>query len=162
MNRHISSMLAEYESGRISRRELVASLGSLMALLATRGTPATADTNRTDDEPLFQATGLNHIALNVTDVPRSRDWYVQHLGLKVTRDGTSSCFLDCGKHFVALFANETPGMHHYCYSIDEYNVTDCEARLRQAGIEPRVVRDDGRIYFPDPDGLTVQLAQRPR
>ena len=30
--------------------------------------------------PTFQATGLHHIALDVTDVPRSNEFYGKHLG----------------------------------------------------------------------------------
>ena len=45
----------------------------------------------------FQATGLNHVALNVSSVPRSRDFYIKHLGLKVIRDGgEDNCFLGSG------------------------------------------------------------------
>ena len=48
----------------------------------------------------FQATGLNHVALNVTSVPKSRDWYIKHLSLKVIRDGgEDNCFLGGGDDF---------------------------------------------------------------
>ena len=49
-------------------------------------------------------------------------------------------------------------MDHYCYSIEDYDVLEAEAKLKEHRLNPRVVRDDGRIYFDDPDGLTVQLA----
>ena len=48
-------------------------------------------------------------------------------------------------------------MDHYCYSVKDYDVRDAERKLKAAGIEPRV-RGGNRIYFEDPDGLTVQLA----
>ena len=167
MNGQISSMIADYEQGKISRRQLVAGLGTLMAVF---GAPAVSLAQRQDAEtpavppkPTFQTTGLNHLALQVSNVPRSRDFYVKHLGLKVTRDGGErNRFLDCGKHFVALFRSDTPQMDHYCYSVDHYDVDQCEATLKSVGLEPRVVRPDGRIYFKDPDGLTVQLAQTPK
>ncbi|MGI9515699.1 MAG: VOC family protein [Pirellulaceae bacterium] len=164
MENSISNMIAQYESGQMNRRELVASVSALVAVVAsgTRLNAAPLQEEEPDD-PVFLATGLNHIALQVTDVPRSRDFYIRHLGLSVRSDnGDRSCFLNCGKHFVALFRSETPQMDHYCYSIDDYDVDRCEALLKAQGIEPRVVRPDGRIYFPDPDGLTVQLAQTPR
>jgi len=166
MQNQISAMIAQYERGQISRRQLVVGMSSFVALLGTAGWRGTGsrqeDTQSDDTEPTFHAKGLNHIALQVTDLARSRDFYVKHLGLTVRRDGAQNCFLNCGKHFVALFKSETPKMDHYCYSIDEYDVGECEALLKAEGIEPRVVRSDRRIYFPDPDGLTVQLAQTPR
>ncbi len=161
MQQHISLLIEKYESGKINRRQLVAGLGSLV-LLGGAGPLSARQTPQTDEAPTFRATGLNHIALRVTDVARSRDFYVKHLGLTVTRDGRQSCFLDCGKHFLALFRSNEAAMDHYCYSIDDYDVDECEAKLKAVGIKPRVVRPDGRIYFDDPDGLEVQLANTPR
>ena len=173
MENQISTMIAQYESGKISRRQLVVGMSSFVALVgstrwANAGEQQTQDEPNEHDkpketEPTFMATGLNHIALQVTNVPRSRDFYVKHLGLKVTRDrGDANCFLDCGKHFLALFRSNEAQMDHYCYSIDDFDVDECEAKLKAEGFEPRVVRPDGRIYFKDPDGLTVQLAQTPK
>ena len=162
MENQISTMLAQYETGKLSRRELVAGMGSLVAMFGA--TPwLGASEPQESPEPTFRAKGLNHIALRVKSVPRSRDFYVKHLGLKVTRDGGErNCFLDCGKHFVALFRSDEAQMDHYCYSVDNYDVDQCEAKLKASGFDPRVVRPDGRIYFKDPDGLTVQLAQTPK
>ncbi len=161
----ISKLVKQFEQGSIDRRQLVAGLGTLVAFAAGRGRAAgqeTADAVETVEspaEPTFRAVGLNHIALRVTDVLRSREFYKRHLGLQVVRDGGErNCFLTCKDGFVALFQNKTPGMDHYCYSVIDYDVNSAEQKLRQQGFEPRVVRDDGRIYFDDPDGLEVQLA----
>lgn len=155
MKSEVSRLVQRFESGKIDRRQLIAGLGSLVAV-ASMGQSASAQ----EVTSTFEATELNHIALRVTDVLRSREFYKRHLGMTVTRDGGErNCFLSCGKNnFVALFKGEEAGMDHYCYSIKDYDVNNAEAKLKAEGIEPRVVRDDGRIYFPDPDGLTVQLA----
>ena len=47
-------------------------------------------------------------------------------------------------------------MDHYCYSIKNYNQQEAAEKLRAEGIQPRLSAN--RIYFPDVDGLTVQLA----
>lgn len=152
----ISNLVEQFEHGRIDRRQLVAGLGTLVAAVTT---PRAARGQETSETTTFQAVGLNHIALRVTDVLRSREFYKRHLGLQVTRDGGErNCFLSCKNGFVALFQNDTPGMDHYCYSVIDYDVNSAEEKLKAQGFEPRVVRDDGRIYFKDPDGLTVQLA----
>jgi catechol 2,3-dioxygenase-like lactoylglutathione lyase family enzyme len=106
----------------------------------------------------FQAKGLDHIALNVTSVPRSRDYYIKHLGLKVIREsGDSNCFLGSGNDFfLTLFRGEHPGLNHYCYAIDHYDADKAEAKLKEAGLRPR--REGNRVYFPDPDGIEVQVA----
>jgi catechol 2,3-dioxygenase-like lactoylglutathione lyase family enzyme len=134
----------------MSRRDLIAGL----ALLAS-GTAAGAAA--ASDAPTFKATGLNHLALRVPEVKRSRDFYQRHLGLEVSRDGgDSSCFLTFGNAFLALFRGAEPRMDHYCYSVEGYDVGESERRLKAAGLAPRVTGD--RIYFDDPDGIEVQLA----
>ena len=154
MQSEVLNLVSQFESGRINRRQLVAGLGALVTALSSNNQAIAAEEPST-----FQGVGLNHIALRVTDVLRSREFYKKHLGLQVTRDGGErNCFLTCGDNFVALFQNDEPGMDHYCYSVKNYDVNEAEAKLKAQGFEPRVVRDAGRIYFKDPDGLTVQLA----
>jgi len=153
METTISLLIDQYEGGKLTRRQLVSTL-TIAAGLAARS-------SRADDgsggEPTFQATRLNHIALSVTDVGRSRDFYVQHMGLPVSSDSAPhTCFLDCGPNFVALFRGSEAGLHHYCYSISDFDQQEAARRLRAMDIEPDL--QGGRIYFPDPDGLTVQLA----
>ena len=151
MERVFSRLIDQYDRGRLSRRELMA------GLLAVAGAAGAAGEVSAAENPTFEATRLNHIALSVTDVARSRDFYVEHLGLKVTSDSAPrSCFLDCGPNFVALFRGSRAGMHHYCYSIPDFETGKVAERLRAAGFEPDI--QGRRIYFPDPDGLTVQLA----
>jgi catechol 2,3-dioxygenase-like lactoylglutathione lyase family enzyme len=152
---HISRLLHEYETGRLSRRQVLSHLGALMALAG--GTGLVNGQERDQKSSTFQATGLDHIALRVKDVARSRDFYVKHLGLSVARESPNSAFLDCGNDFVALFRGDQAGMDHYCYAIKNYEVAEAEAKLKAAGIA-NVRRIGGRIYFSDPDNLTVQVA----
>ena len=148
-------LVEDYERGLLSRRQLVSRLMGLGAALAVA--PGAAEA-RQGEAPTFQATGLDHIALNVRSVPRSRDWYIKHLGLKVTRDGgEENCFLGSGDDFfLTLFRGETPGLNHYCYAIRGYNADQVVEKLKAAGLKPR--REANRVYFPDSDGITVQVA----
>jgi catechol 2,3-dioxygenase-like lactoylglutathione lyase family enzyme len=153
MEQEISRILGDYESGRVTRREVVTRL-ALLGALAGAGRPGTASP---DERSTFEAVGLNHIALRVTDVERSRDFYTKHLGLRVTQESLpGNCFLQCGPQFVALFRGSRPEMDHYCYSVPDYDQQDAARRLRAEGIEPRL--SGRRIYFSDADGLEVQLA----
>lgn len=150
------TLVEQFEQGRLSRRQLAARLIGLGAALAATPGSTRAGQNR---ESTFQAAGLDHIALDVTNVPRSRDFYIKHLGLKVVRDGgEDSCFLGSeGDFFLALFRAEKPGLNHYCYGIRDYDVDRAEEKLKDAGLESR--RVSGRIYFNDPDGIEVQVAK---
>ena len=91
-------------------------------------------------------------------MPASRDFYIKHLGLKVTRDGgEDNCFLGAGNDFcLTLFKGENPGLNHYCYAIDNYDADKAEEKLKAAGLKPR--REGNRLYFPDADGIQVQIA----
>ncbi len=148
-------IVEQFERGQLSRRQLAARLMGLGAAMAV--TPQAVRAAQARDST-FAATGLDHIALSVRDVSRSREFYKEHLGLEVIRDGgEQNCFL--GREdgfFLTLFRGEEPGLHHYCYAIPDYDADEAERKLRDAGLEVR--RESGRVYFKDPDGIEVQVA----
>ena len=156
----VTRWISLFEAGRMGRRELIGRLGALMATLTGIGGLARAQEPERP-KSTFVAKGLNHIALRVTDLTRSKEFYEKHLGLTVRSESQSSVFLNCGEdHFVALFRGSRATMDHYCYSIDDYDQKEAAKKLRAVGIEPEL--HGNRIYFDDPDGLQVQLANVPR
>ena len=163
------NIVDDFQYGRLSRRQLVARLMGLGAAIATMKETAFAQEQQTDGTqtaeeattatPTFQATGLDHIALDVVDVPRSRDFYAKHLGLRVVRGDDNALFMGADRDFfLTLFRAERPQLNHYCYSIRDFNADDAVQKIRDAGLRPR--REGNRVYFPDPDGLTVQVTGR--
>ena len=151
----IEELVAAVEEGTISRRSLVVRLGAIAACMAGVKHVAAAY----PEAATFNAVGLNHIALNVRDVARSRDFYKKHLGLTVMRERNGqNCFMRCGEHFVALFRAAEPGLDHFCYTIKKYEPAAVVNKLNAAGLKPR--RVENRVYFDDPDGITVQLSAR--
>jgi len=152
----IDELVAAVEEGTISRRCLIARLGALAACMAGAKNEATASQ---PEASTFDAVGLNHIALSVSDVGRSRDFYKKHLGLTVMRERDGqNCFMRCGEHFVALFNAAEAGLDHYCYTIKEYAPAAVVDKLNAVGLKPR--RVENRVYFDDPDGITVQVSAR--
>ena len=147
MYNRISDILTRYERGEIRRRDLICGLAALT--VASRATAAPTSST-------FQGVEVNHLALNVTDVRRSRDFYQKHLGLPVVRQSETNCFLGLRKGFLALFQNANPGMNHYCIAIEDYEVGRVTAELERQGLDP--ARRSNRVYFKDPDGIEVQLA----
>jgi len=152
----ISSMLKQFEQGRMSRRQLVKHLAALT--LACSGTArAGAEDPATAEAPLFEVRGLDHLALRSPDVARARDWYRDTLGMRVTRDNPpGSAFLHFDRGFLAIFQGEQAGLDHFCFSMPAYAPDEVMERLREAGLEAR--RRGNRVYFEDADGLVVQLA----
>ena len=146
MKHAIEGLLGQYEQGRINRRALVAGL----AALATAG-PARGGA--------FQSLGLNHIAVRVADVKRSRDFYQKHFGMPVLTESGSNCFLGIGKdHFLTLFQGQKGELDHYCISIDRFEPDAVMKELKRQGLRPNRPSGTNRIYFPDPDGITVQVS----
>ena len=155
MLREIDEVVRAYDAGRLSRRELVGWLGAAVAS-AVAGSAAAAQ-SAAPPQSTFRSVGLNHIALRVTDIARSRDFYAKHLGLTVLSENRSVCFMACGaNNFVALFRRDAAGLDHYCYTIDDFVPARVVERLRVAGLAPE--RHEDRVYFDDPDGLQVQLS----
>ncbi len=148
MEEIISEMLKEYECGGTSRRHLIRGLSAL-ALAASRALAA---------ESTFKGVGLNHIAIRVADVRRSREFYQKHLGLPLIRESETSCFLKVGNEFLTLFKNERPGLDHYCIAIENFRPDAVMSELNRQGLKPTRPTGTDRIYFPDPDGLEVQLS----
>lgn len=144
MERMISNMLQQYERGQLDRRQLVQSLAAVfLASANARGST-------------FEGVGINHIALRVTNVQRSRDFYQKHFGMPVLSESEGNCFLGLGKNFLTLFRSQAAGLDHYCIGIEGYTPNAVLAELKRQGLNPWRTAD--RIYFPDPDGLTVQVS----
>ena len=148
MKQIISNMLEICEGGRVSRRHLIQGL----AAIAAAGYAAAADGST------FQGVGLNHVALRVTNVQRSRDFYRKHLGMPVLHESESNCFLGLGKNFLTLFQNPNPGLDHYCIAIENFRADAVMEELKHQGLNPNRPSGTDLLYFPDPDGLTVQLS----
>jgi len=144
----IAALLDRYESGHVSRRRLVQAL----AALAAAGAPATAA------ESPFKGAGLNHIAVRVTDIPRTKAFYQELLGLPLISESDSSLFLKTGKEFLTFFKNSTPGLDHYCVAIEDFKPDAVMSKLTARGLKPRRPNGTDRIYFRDPDGLELQFS----
>ena len=145
-----------FEQGRLSRRQLVVQLMAIGA--ASAGLPVLARGAEPATQPAtFAATSIDHLALSVTDVKRSIAFYQKHLGLKLREErGESAAFLNCAERdFLALFRGDKPGLHHFSFSVPNYDADAAAKRIEAAGL--KLERHGNRVYFPDPDGLTVQV-----
>jgi lactoylglutathione lyase len=156
----IDTLVGEFESRKLSRRELVASLTALVAgaqaVSAQTAQPSQAAQGRT----------LNHVSLAVADVERSADFYSRLLGLKVvSRPGNGGINLGLGTSFLGVYKLANPGsVNHFCIGVDEFDPDAIATRLRGMGLQATVDRNPNnrtsggdQLYFTDPDGTRVQL-----
>jgi catechol 2,3-dioxygenase-like lactoylglutathione lyase family enzyme len=112
------------------------------------------------EPPSFDGTDVNHVALRVSDVARSRDFYITAFGATVMDETPTACFLQVGEHdFIALFVTDDPHIEHFCITVPDYDADEAEERLRTSGLD--VIRREDRVFFRDPDGLLVQISGPP-
>jgi catechol 2,3-dioxygenase-like lactoylglutathione lyase family enzyme len=122
-------------------------------------------------EPL-RTQGLDHVAITVSDLKRSHDFYASVLGLRSRREELSApVFMLAGDSGLALFdavsfggpGDGEPGLirvMHVAFRVDREQFDRARAELSEAGVEARY-EDHGNVhslYFPDPDGHVVELA----
>ena len=108
-------------------------------------------------DSILHAVDVNHLALRVSDVGRSVDWYQRLMGLDVISRASTSAFLGLGDNFLALFQRSRGGeADHFCFSVEDYEPETVMAKLARHGIES--IRREDRVYFEDLNGLTVQVS----
>lgn len=136
MSGAIESLVEQFESRKLSRRELVASLTALVAGAPT-GAAAQAPTQ------LTQGRSLNHASLAVTDVAKAADFYANLLGLKVvSRPGNGGINLGLSDGFLGLYKLNNPGsVNHICIGVDNFDADRLAARCKDMGVEARVDRN---------------------
>ena len=152
--------MSRYEQGGCSRRELLATLGALVAMGPSHSTgelPA----------PPFRCRELNHVTLRVKELGRSKQFYSKLLGLPVLSEDKDSCRLSLGRGFVSLWLDSAPGFDHWCVGVDGFTQARAGAQdhtrdsvrdsLQREGFSLRRDEGDSTIYVRDPDGNVVQL-----
>jgi len=159
----IDSLLDAFESKRLSRRELVASLAALVAGAAVA--PASAQGSAPLGQ-VAQGRTLNHASLAVTDVAAAADFYSKVLGLKVvSRPGNGGINLGLGDGFLGVYKLANPGtVNHICIGVDDFDPDRMATKLKDMGINATVDRNPAnrtsggdQLYFNGPDNCRVQL-----
>jgi catechol 2,3-dioxygenase-like lactoylglutathione lyase family enzyme len=152
MSQAVESLLTHYESGRLSRRELVTILAAAVAA------PGVASAQ---PAPLKAAT-LNHASLIVSDLDRSVAFYQRAFGMPVKSTQQGGVNLAVGDAFLGIYqggANAMPHINHICFGIRGFDPAATVAALEAQGLPAESRARDGvtQVYTADPDNLRVQL-----
>ena len=153
MSSTISRLLSHYDSGTLTRRELLAGL----TMLATAGTTTSAAAG-------LKVSRLDHISLNVSDLQRSRDFYLNVFASSVNSNPrpNNEVRLDFGENgLLVLRRSSPPGtVDHLGIKLEGFDKLSVTQQLRASGIvpvdEPNVPGTPG-FHVVDPDGFRVQL-----
>ena len=123
---------------------------------------------------------IHHVAIICSDYTRSKDFYVNTLGLTVVqevyREARKSYKLDLAvnSHYqIELFSFENPplrasgpeavGLRHLCFEVDELDAVVATLNARGVVTEPiRVDEYTGKrfTFFTDPDKLPLEIYER--
>ncbi len=152
MEQLIAKLLDDFEKGKMNRRQHIRSLA-----VAAAAAPAAAGAEGKG----FQAVTVNHISYQVADYAKTRDFYVDLLGMKVSQDNGRQCYLSFGNTFLlprnARNGAATPHVDHIAYTIDNWDKNAVEAELKRRGHKPRPDTEDS-FHIKDPDGFDLQIS----
>jgi catechol 2,3-dioxygenase-like lactoylglutathione lyase family enzyme len=156
MEQIIDNLLNDFERGKMSRRQLVQALA--VGALAGTATPVLSA------EPMkLKAISVNHISYGVADYAKTRDFYADLLGMKVSEDTGTQCYLGFGD--TLLTARKTrqpdgkPYIDHIAYTLDNWDENAVEAELTRRGLAPKPDMGGGSksFHIRDPDGFNLQV-----
>jgi catechol 2,3-dioxygenase-like lactoylglutathione lyase family enzyme len=153
MSAGLESLLDGYESGQLTRRELIVALAALV-----RTDPASAQVA----EPSVGAVKqLNHVTLYVDDVRRSVAFYQRMFGMPVLTRQDPGINLKAGDGFLGIYpAQGRPtGIDHVCFGLESFDADATLKRLVDRGLDARIrLRGDTKeLYLNAPDNVRVQL-----
>ncbi len=149
----IDTLVSAFESGRLSRRQLVQGLAAMVAASA----PAAAEAQT----PAIPALSLNHVSLAVTDPEASKQFFQKTFGMPVASTQGTGINLSLGTSFLGLYKMPNPGrVDHVCLGVANYEVNAMAAKLEAQGIKATIRKDKPEVYFNDPDGIRFQLENK--
>jgi catechol 2,3-dioxygenase-like lactoylglutathione lyase family enzyme len=148
----ISNLVKQFERGAISRRDLVRSL----AMLAAAGETASAAALQ---ENPFKSTRIDHISIQVTDLPRSIAFYQKVFGLSIVSEDKANEIVRLGTTRIMVSLHHKPPtgiVDHYAIAIDGFERESVTRALKQHGLTPEQNLDYG-FHVRDPEGIPVQI-----
>ena len=147
----ISSLLAQFEKGSLSRRELVQGL----TMVAAGGTAAAAQDNID-----FKTADIDHVSIQVADLQRSVEFYQKMFGFSVVSEDKPLGIVRLGNTRTLVSLNrQSPAaiVDHFSIGVPRFTKEAATRYLTQRGAR---VGDDPYhgLHVKDPDGIYVQIS----
>jgi len=149
----LDTLVASYDSGTLTRRQLLQALAAIAApARGGQAARASATTGRM----------LHHVNVQVSDVAKSEAFYRTLLGTPASRvvQGPDNHGLDLpGGGLIILQRSDTPGrIDHFCVGVDRFDADRMRTAARAAGLDGVQGAATDNLFARDPDGLRVQLS----
>lgn len=147
----ISDLVERYESGKLSRRELIQGLTAL-AVAGHAGAAAAQNAG-------MIATGIDHVSVRVSDMQRSAEFYQSLFGLTPLSEDKEHRILRLGrKRVIVSLRQDTPHglIDHFGVAVENFSKEKAAQLLEQRGLTPEENWEYG-FHVRDPDGTYVQF-----
>ncbi len=154
----ISDLVKRFEGGKLTRRELIQGLAMLTA--AGGAASAAAPQGQTG----LKTMKIDHISIQVTDLPRAIAFYQDLFGLIMVSEDKPNEIFRLGipgtkKTLVSLHHKSPTGViDHYAIGVEGFNQEAVTQMLKQRGLTPLQDIDAG-FHVKDPEGIRVQIVQ---
>jgi catechol 2,3-dioxygenase-like lactoylglutathione lyase family enzyme len=185
----IARLLQDFESGKMTRRQLIQSL-ALAAVAAPAATAAAQGSQAASGAAPWKTVWLDHISYAVSDYKKSTDFYANLMGWKVVSDdGSRQATLNIGDIGQIIIRNgrrpadpATPApapaptdsagqarqpitgvINHISFGIEPWDTEGVKAELERRGLRPRpdMVGENFKSYHVrDPDGWDLQISNK--
>ena len=146
----ISNLLTRFEKGALSRRGLIQGLTMLTA--ASGAVHA--------QTPGIKAAKIDHMSIQVSDLPRSIAFYQKMFGLTAISEDKPNEIVRLGmgmKVLVSLHHKTPTGLvDHFAIGVENFNKDAVTRELKARGATPEDNLDAG-FHIVDPEGISVQI-----
>jgi catechol 2,3-dioxygenase-like lactoylglutathione lyase family enzyme len=152
MHEQLDGLLNQYETGHLTRRQLLAAMTAMVAAPAAVAAEA----------PIGTVQQLNHVTIFVPNVQKSVQFYQDLLGMPVLTRQNPGINLNAGTGFLGIYPSPqaaSGSINHFCLGMPNFDPDAVLKRLTDRGIRAniRLRGDTKELYFTDPDNISVQL-----
>lgn len=148
----ISNLVSRFERGALSRRELVQGLAMLAA--------GTGVASAQDAALGLKATKIDHVSIQVTDLPRAVSFYEKIFGLSVVGEDKPNEIVRLGveRHALVSLHHKPPTgiVDHFAIGVQGFNREAVTKQLKELGLTAEENLDAG-FHIKDPEGMSVQI-----
>jgi catechol 2,3-dioxygenase-like lactoylglutathione lyase family enzyme len=152
MDGMIASLVNRFERGALSRRELIQGL----AMLTAAGGAAS---NALAQDAGIKGTKIDHMSIQVSDLPRSIAFYQKMFGLTIVSEDKPNEIVRLGvtKPLVSLHHKSPTGLvDHFAIGVENFNKDSVTRALKDRGATSEDNLDAG-FHIKDPEGISVQI-----
>ena len=134
----IEQMVRDFECGRLTRRQLAASLAAMVTGAQAASKPSG-----------LRAVSLNHVTVRVADVQRTSQFYQEFFGMPLKQHSATTHILGVGKSFFGIEQKPDPvALDHLRLRYRRFQRRRCDRQAEGAQFETGAGREQGVVQVP--------------